>query len=380
MTFKKRKFICLGNSYDINTASGTPFYILKYGKKIGLLSKALDTNFSNNKILKYSWNLNQLLKTGKYGGYQYSKVCLEQFQKIILNDGSELENQYILSYHPSIPIYPWPKNIFVDFYIDATNLQIFNNYGYGSKINEKFKSDIISRERDAYNAAGSIFCMCQWAANSVINDYGINPKKVHLVVGGGNIEEEFVANKKNVSCPKEPSDSAPLVIGFLGKDWERKGGELAYEIIEKLNSSGVSSVLRIIGPNKKDVPNSQFVEFIGFIDKTKDLGKFIEELNSWHYCALFSKQEASPRSNIESLRLGVPVITHDIGGISSTLNDNSYCKLFKPFPSAEKVKDWIISEIKPYSKYYQKRELSIKNSTNITWEKELIKIKKIMEK
>ena len=124
MIFKKRKLICIGDPLDINTDSGTPFYILKYGKKIGLISKALNINFSKNKILKYFWNLNQFLKTGKYGCYQYSK----QLQKMIFNDGSELENQYILSHHPSTPIYPRSKNIFVDFYIDATNLQIFNKY------------------------------------------------------------------------------------------------------------------------------------------------------------------------------------------------------------------------------------------------------------
>tara|TARA_Y100001978_G_scaffold180981_1_gene176860 strand:+ start:348 stop:1490 length:1143 start_codon:yes stop_codon:yes gene_type:complete len=379
LNFKKRKLICIGNASDIKTASGTPFYILKYGKKIGLISKAIDFNLSNNKIFKYFWNLKQFLKTRKYGGYQYSKKFLKQFQKKILNDSCKLENQYILSHHPSIPMYPWPKNIFVDFYIDATNLQIFNDYGYGYKIDEKFKLEIIKRERSAYRSAGRIICMCQWAADSVIKDYGINPKKVHVVVGGGNLDEEFIENKKNLFIPKEPSDSAPLVIGFLGKDWYRKGGGFTYEIIRNLNNCGINSVLRIIGSTKGIVPDSKFVEYVGFIDKAKDLDKFIEELNSWHFCALFSKKEASPRSNLESLRLGVPIITHDIGGINSTLSENSYHKLFKPFPSVQEVTKWIISEIKPYSKYYQKRELSIKSSTNITWEKELLKIKKIIK-
>ena len=135
------------------------------------------------------------------------------------------------------------------------------------------------------------------------------------------------------------------MIGFLGKDWRRKGGQFAFEVVKNLNSCGIWSVLRIIGSRIKEISNSQFVEYLGFIDKTKDLGKFIKELNTWHFCALFSEKEASPRSNLESIRLGVPIITHDIGGISSTLIENSYCKLFNPFPSVKEVKDWIISEI-----------------------------------
>ena len=121
---------------------------------------------------------------------------LKKFQRIIFADNNNLEHKYILSYHPSIPLYPWPNNAVVDFYIDATNLQIFNNYGCGTKIDNKFKLKVINREKAAYKAAGKIICMCQWAADSVINDYGINSKKVHVVVGGPNLEEEILDNKK----------------------------------------------------------------------------------------------------------------------------------------------------------------------------------------
>ena len=378
MIFNKRKLICYGNPNDINTASGTPYYILKYGKKIGLINNAIDLNFSQKKATKYLWNIIQFLKTGKYGGYQYSLQSLKKLQRIIFADYSDSENKYILSHHPSIPLYPWPKNTFVDFYIDATNLQIFNNYGYGSKIDEKFKLEVINRERAAYQAAGSIICMCQWAADSVIKDYGINSKKVHVVVGGANLDEEFLDNKNNLLCPKQPSDAVPLFIGFLGKDWQRKGGEFAFEVVKNLNSCGIWSVLRVIGTRKKDISNSRFIEYLGYIDKKKELNKFVKELNSWHFCSLFSEQEASPRSNMESIRLGVPIISHNIGGISSTLIDNSYSKLFKPFPTVEEVTDWIISEIRPYKKYCQKRLLSTQVSNTTTWENELLKIKKII--
>ena len=59
--------------------------------------------------------------------------------------------QYLLSHHPSIPIYPWSKNLFVDFYIDATK-QIFESYGTGETIDKKLQSEIILRERNAYEA------------------------------------------------------------------------------------------------------------------------------------------------------------------------------------------------------------------------------------
>ena len=53
MFFNKRKLICLCNPNDIKNSSGTPFYILKYGKKIGLINDAIDLNLTKDKTTKY---------------------------------------------------------------------------------------------------------------------------------------------------------------------------------------------------------------------------------------------------------------------------------------------------------------------------------------
>ena len=114
MKFKQRELICLGNPYDINSSSGTPHYVLRYGTNIGLISKGIIFENPKNKIPKYLWNLKQFLKTGKYGGYQYTKKAIKKIEANIINNDSKLEPQYLLSLHPSIPIYPWSKNLFVD--------------------------------------------------------------------------------------------------------------------------------------------------------------------------------------------------------------------------------------------------------------------------
>ena len=380
MNFNKRQFICIGNPNDINTASGTPFYILKYGIKMGLISKGLNFASPKNKFPKYFWNLKQFIKTGKYGGYQYSKNFLKNFDKIIKKDLKNTKKKYILSHYPSLPIYPWPKNLIVDFYIDATNKQIFENYGTGSTIDINFKSEILLREKKAYENSNNIFCMCQWAADSLIKDYGINPSKVHVIVGGPNIDESLIKKVSNLSCPKEPNNSNPLIIGFLGKDWVRKGGNFAFEVVKNLNNLGIYTVLRIIGTRKKDIPKSPFIQNVGYIDKNKDFNKFINELSSWHFSTLFSYSEASPRSNLESLKLGVPVLSHNIGGISSTFIRNYYGNLFDPFPTTKEVSDWIISQIKPYENYQIKRNLLKNIGTKINWKNELIKMRSILEK
>ena len=56
--------------------------------------------------------------------------------------------------------------------------------------------------KNAYEAAGNIFCMCKWAADSVIKDYGINQEKVHVIVGGPNLDEDILKKETIHFMPK----------------------------------------------------------------------------------------------------------------------------------------------------------------------------------
>ena len=87
--------------------------------------------------------------------------------------------------------------------------------------------------------------------------------------------------------------------------------------------------IRVVGPKKNNLPNHSYLKYIGFIDKSLELEHFIKEVTSWHFGTLFSKAEAFGISNRECLLLGVPVICHDVGGISSTLPESDFGKLLK---------------------------------------------------
>ena len=44
-------------------------------------------------------------------------------------------------------------------------------------------------------------------------------QKVHLIVGGPNINEDLLKKGTKLICPEEPTRTNPLIIGFLGKDF-----------------------------------------------------------------------------------------------------------------------------------------------------------------
>ena len=113
-------------------------------------------------------------------------------------------------------------------------------------------------------------------------------------------------------------------MGFIGIDWERKGGKFLISLLNLFNEKKVPIKLRVIGPKKNNLPIHPSLEYVGFINKSIDLEKFVKEITSWHFGTLFSNAEAYGISNRECLLLGVPVICHDIGGISSTLPKSNF--------------------------------------------------------
>ena len=372
----KRLLICCGNTHDQTTHGGLSYCLLQSGLKNGLLQGGLNLNPKKLKPLGYLWNIVQLIKSGKAGGFQYSHI----FNNLLFSQAKIPieENIHFLSHYPLLPPLPLANKWHVDFYIDATTSQVFDFYGIGKRLDSYFQSKILERERLGYQKAGSIICRSQWAANSVIKNYSINPKKVYIVPGGANINVENQAKTNLIEKIPSPSKKYPLKLGFLGKDWERKGGPFLIRIHEELKLLGIPSVIRCIGPNPKDIPSHEAIQNLGFINKQLELNQFVKEISSWHFGTLFSKAEAFGISNRECLLIGVPILTHSIGGIPSTIPDDDCGIIFPPNPQASDVAKCIKSHIFPYEKYLNWRERITKRRKEFTWDSSVDRIKKIL--
>jgi glycosyltransferase involved in cell wall biosynthesis len=361
-----RQLLCCGDATNLATWSNTPYFLLQAGLKQGLLEGGLALHPEQLRWLRRLWNLRQLLRGGQPGGFQYSRAFTQVLlTQALLPAGQPLA---LLSNFPLLPAHPWPAAWRVDFYIDATTRQVLEAYGTGKTIAAAFQRDLLERERCAYNQATTVVCMCQWAADSVIDDYGIDPTKVYVVPGGANLDEALLAHCIVAKPPPPPSPGQPLRLGFLGKDWQRKGGPFLLELTEALQQLGVPALIRAIGPDPAQLPAHPALQPLGFINKQSDTARFATELRSWHFGSLFSEAEAAPRSNLECLRLGVPLLAHSVGGIASTLPDSGCGKLFPAYCSAADVANWIAARLNPYASYLAWRAALAPRWWEFTWE------------
>ena len=374
--FKKRYLICNGDANSYITHGGLPYNLFQTAKQNGLVDKAISLDYQKLKFWKFLWNIVQFFKHGRPKGFQWSRLYSSKLIKQIkyLED----EELSILSIYPLLPSYPWPEKWSVDFYIDATILQIIDEYKVSNKISNSYKREIINRERLNYLRANKIICRSNWAIESLINDYKIDKSKISLVPGGANLDIKEIDRVKLFSFPPQPSINNPIVVGFLGLDWKRKGGDFLIKLADTFNENNIPFEIRVVGPKKNTLPNHKSLKHVGFIDKFLNLELFIKELKSWHFGTLFSKAEAFGISNRECLILGVPVICHDIGGISSTLPKSNFGKMFDANPNPLIVHNWIMDILNPYEKYISLRKELLKQHKSFAWDKAITNLKKVL--
>jgi len=361
-----RYLICCGDANNHLTHGGLPFNLLKPSIKSKIIDKGINLSPGKLKHIKLLWNFRQFLLFGKYRGFQYSEIfSISLIKKSILDPNTKIN---ILSISPFLPHYEWSKNWNVNFYIDATTRQIFDNYGIGNGIAHSYKLKVLEREAKSYKRAQKIICRSKWAAESLRNDYKINSSKVFVVPGGANIDESILCKLSDFRI-LPPTTRNPLKLGFIGMDWERKGGSFLIKLAQELISLSIPVEIRIIGANPGNLPDFPFVKALGFIDKNANLIDFCNELRQWHFGTLFSKAEAFGISNRECLFLGTPVICHNVGGIASTVS-NAYCgKIFDAFPTEATVAKWLKNILYPYSNYMKLRSSLQSHRYEFSWNK-----------
>lgn len=357
----QRFLTVVGDPNLINTWSNTPYFFLKAGQEKGFLDAGLPLNPEKLKTQRLIWNLWKLLQTGEKGGFQYSPLFLQQlFAQVQLNS-DPLE---IISHFPLLPPSPWRSNWNVNYYIDATLSQVFDDYGLGKKISKRIQKEALEQEQKNYLNATRIICMSPWAATSVVNDYGINPSKVHVIPGGANLDENCIPQIDEQS--QQPISVNPLNLGFVGKDWQRKGLPFLLSIAEILDNRKIAVKVTVIGPQKQDLPNHPLLESMGFIDKSKNLPQYVDLVRRFHFGCLFSSAEAFGISNLECLRLGTPVLATNVGGIPATVPEGLGF-LFELESSPAKVADLLESFVVNPESYQRLRKQVADRSSEFSW-------------
>ncbi len=158
------------------------------------------------------------------------------------------------------------------FWADGTFANIQEFYPLYSNLPKEVIEDWHRMEELALQKCKFAIYSSDWAAKSAIHDYGADPSKVKVVPFGANIDSVLTFETVKNVIQSRSTDQCKLL--FIGVDWIRKGGNVAYQVAEKLNQSGLKTELTVVGCQpliERSLPD--FVKALGFISKSTNEGK-----------------------------------------------------------------------------------------------------------
>jgi glycosyltransferase involved in cell wall biosynthesis len=168
----------------------------------------------------------------------------------------------------------------------------------------------LARQREIYERAYACCLTSRWAAESVIDDYGIAPAKVH-VVGVG----------RNHTAPATDRDwSVPRFL-FVGMDWPRKNGDGVVRAFSRLREAIPDARLDLVGGHPPiDAPGVTGHGVLRMDDP--DQHAKLERLFGESTCFVMpSFSEASAIAYVEAAAAGLPSIGTTSGGSDYLIGD-----------------------------------------------------------
>lgn len=192
--------------------------------------------------------------------------------------------------------------------LDMTNAQNSHRlpYRYPTRFTPFVTRPVAALERRVYERAGAVITKSEWAAESVLVDYGIAPSKVRVLPFGILVGYPPVARP-----PSRP------VLAFVGTTLERKGGRRLLDVWR--NTLRDRSDLVLV--TKDRVPAEPGLRVINDIDVGD--GRIGEILASSSVFAFPSTMDASPHVVFEAMARGLPVVVCRSGGMPEQVDDGA---------------------------------------------------------
>jgi glycosyltransferase involved in cell wall biosynthesis len=323
----------IGDASDLGTWSGIPYSFLRAGVRRGWDVIPVRLDLREFALRRRLWNLRSLMASGRWGGYQYSTEFLEAAERSV---DPAFRSRTVISFHHH---FPRAETVIrgggsLIYYLDAVLGAELEGLAY--PVSLPVGADrAVAVERGNLEAAERIFTMARWLKDYLVATYGIPSGKIQTVAPGASIEPP-----EGWKPVDRPTDS-PFVLGLIGTDWRRKGLEFMLAVAERMARAQVETRVRVIGVEASDLPESRFVEAVGFVDKRADSRRFCELAGSCDLGCLFSKHEAYGVSILEFLRLGVPVAGFLHEGVADTIPPDAGFG-FAPGASADAVASALI--------------------------------------
>lgn len=239
---------------------------------------------------------------------KYAEIAAQRLQErpydVIIAPSGETEVAFLETNIPIILIEDATYDLLIDYHQEFSNLS------------QQAISELQIIESLALKRASLVVFSSEWAARSSIEHYQVDKQKVHIIPFGANFE---YPPAKEQALGKKKSDRCRML--FVGNNWERKGGSIAFETLLALEDMHIQSELIICGCTPRGNISHERMTVIPFLDKTDEIQRMkLEQLYMMaDFFLLPTRNDCTPIVFCEANAFGLPVITTDTGGIAGII-------------------------------------------------------------
>lgn len=364
----KLAFATTFDALNMENWSGTPFYMAKAFQQeeimihhIGGLKRHLPIHFKLVQFLKkYFLNERESPRYNVMAAKYYSEQVAKQLKQLKVN-------AIIAPRINPISYLDCQENIIL--WTDALYASLL---GFYPKFTHHSRSSIEQGNRITRECLArcklTIFSS-EWAARTALEIYGVNRDKVKIVPFGPNIQCHHTLDDIKTILKNRSREKIKLL--FVGKDWERKGGDIVFKVTEALHKAGHPVELNFIGsypPANVRIPD--YINCHGFISKHTPEGieKIKRLLCESHFLFVPSRAEAYGIVFCEANAFGLPCLTSQVGGIPTIVKDHVNGMKFSLDAPIETYCNYIVN-LMQNTKLYNELALSSFNEyeTRLNW-------------
>jgi glycosyltransferase involved in cell wall biosynthesis len=176
---------------------------------------------------------------------------------------------------------------------------------------------MLAWEKKSVRRASLVITYSEWSAGILQDYYHVPRERILVIPDPASLPPQVVPQKVD----SRSNEMSPLHLLLVGRDYDRKGIDIAIRIVESLNESGVPTELRIVGLKKED---TSFVRYMGLFNKTieSQLEAYVEQYEWAHFLLHPSRFDPGGIVASEAAAFGVPAITNASGGMATTVKHN----------------------------------------------------------
>jgi glycosyltransferase involved in cell wall biosynthesis len=364
----KLAFATTFDAHNISKWSGTPFHMANAFEEegipieyIGQLKRRLPAFFK----IKQLW---KQLASGERDSPRFNIVTARYYSEQVSKQLQSLTVDAIIAPQINPVAYLESKKPLI-LWTDGLYSSLVGFYpGFSSHSTDTIRQgNIITRE--CLSRCRLALFSSDWAARTSIEIYGTDKDKVKVVPFGANLKTHNTLTDIRTMLANRSRTVVKLL--FLGKHWDRKGGDIVFRVVKALHAAGQPVELHFVGcmpPAGTDIP--AFIHCHGFISKRTPEGvaQMTKLLRESHFLFVPSRAEAYGIVFCEANAYGLPCLTSFVGGISTIVKDNINGMTFALDADPQIYCRYIISLMQNYAQY---EELALSSfhefDTRLNW-------------